>query len=115
MKPLMPADEKGATHIGDLQDEIARGRGDRLAYFAFDLLYLDGHDLRGCPNEERKGLLERVLQSGILCAHPRRRARHRQRGLAVRDGAQCWMRGDRLEAARQRLPGAHNTFIEFRP
>jgi bifunctional non-homologous end joining protein LigD len=40
-------DEKGATHIGDLQDDIAQGRSDRLAYFAFDLLHLDGRDLRG--------------------------------------------------------------------
>jgi bifunctional non-homologous end joining protein LigD len=42
-------DEKGATRIGDLQDDIAQGRSDRLAYFAFDLLYLDGHGLRGWP------------------------------------------------------------------
>jgi bifunctional non-homologous end joining protein LigD len=56
-------DEKGATHIGDLQDDIAQGRSDRLAYFAFDLLHLDGHDLRGCPIEERKVLLERVLKA----------------------------------------------------
>jgi bifunctional non-homologous end joining protein LigD len=56
-------DEKGATHIGDLQDDIAQGRSDRLAYFAFDLLHLDGHDLRGCPIEERKALLERVIKA----------------------------------------------------
>jgi bifunctional non-homologous end joining protein LigD len=56
-------DEKGATHISDLQDDIAQGRSDRLAYFAFDLLHLDGHDLRGCPIEERKGLLERVIKA----------------------------------------------------
>jgi bifunctional non-homologous end joining protein LigD len=56
-------DEKGATHIGDLQDEIEQGRSDRLAYFAFDLLHLDGHDLRGCPIEERKDLLERVIKA----------------------------------------------------
>jgi bifunctional non-homologous end joining protein LigD len=56
-------DEKGATHIGDLQDDIAQGRSDRLAYFAFDLLHLDGHDLRGCPVEERKDLLERVIKA----------------------------------------------------
>jgi bifunctional non-homologous end joining protein LigD len=56
-------DEKGTTHIGDLQDDIAQGRSDRLAYFAFDLLHLDGHDLRGCPIEERKAVLERVLKA----------------------------------------------------
>jgi bifunctional non-homologous end joining protein LigD len=56
-------DEKGATHISDLQDDIAQGRSDRLAYFAFDLLHLDGRDLRGCPIEERKDLLERVIKA----------------------------------------------------
>jgi bifunctional non-homologous end joining protein LigD len=56
-------DERGATHIGDLQDDIAQGRSDRLAYFAFDVLHLDGHDLRGCPIEERKALLERVIKA----------------------------------------------------
>jgi bifunctional non-homologous end joining protein LigD len=56
-------DEKGATHIGDLQDELSSGSGDRLAYFAFDLLHLDGRDLRACPIEERKGLLERMLKA----------------------------------------------------
>jgi bifunctional non-homologous end joining protein LigD len=56
-------DEKGATHIGDLQDDIAQGRSDRLAYFAFDLLHLDGRDLRGCPIEERKDLLESVIKA----------------------------------------------------
>ena len=34
---------------------------DRLIYFAFDLLYLDEHDLRRCPIEERKTLLQQVL------------------------------------------------------
>jgi bifunctional non-homologous end joining protein LigD len=52
-------DERGATHIGDLQEALARGAGDRLAYVAFDALYLD---LRACPIEERKALLERVLK-----------------------------------------------------
>jgi bifunctional non-homologous end joining protein LigD len=55
-------DERRATHIGDLQEAIARGGRDRLAYFAFDLLHLDGHDLRGCAIEERKALLERALK-----------------------------------------------------
>src|SRR5215467_14477865 len=47
-------DERGVTHIGDLQDAIAGRQADRLAYFAFDLLHVDGHDLRRCPIEERK-------------------------------------------------------------
>jgi bifunctional non-homologous end joining protein LigD len=34
-----------------------------LAYFAFDLLYLDGHDLRRCPLVERKAMLAELLHS----------------------------------------------------
>src|SRR5207245_6602784 len=54
-------DDRGVTQIGDLQDAIARRRPERLAYFAFDLLHLDGHDLRSCPIEDRKALLEDLL------------------------------------------------------
>jgi bifunctional non-homologous end joining protein LigD len=43
-------DDRGVTHISDLQDAIAERQPERLAYFAFDLLYLDGHDLeRAAP------------------------------------------------------------------
>ena len=33
----------------------------RLAYYAFDILFIDGHDVRRCPLHERKELLRRVL------------------------------------------------------
>jgi bifunctional non-homologous end joining protein LigD len=56
-------DRFGVTNIADVQEALARKEGHRFAYFAFDLLHLDGHDLRSCPIEERKGLLERVLKA----------------------------------------------------
>src|SRR5215471_14478489 len=56
------ADERGITHIDLLQDAFGRRGPDRLTYFAFDLLYLDGHDLRLCPIEERKVRLQHVLE-----------------------------------------------------
>jgi bifunctional non-homologous end joining protein LigD len=34
------------------------------SYFAFDLLYADGHDVRACPIEHRKALLKAVLNKG---------------------------------------------------
>jgi bifunctional non-homologous end joining protein LigD len=37
-----------------------------IVYYAFDLLYLDGYDLRKVTLEERKRLLKEVLQSGDL-------------------------------------------------
>jgi bifunctional non-homologous end joining protein LigD len=54
-------DDRGVTHIDLLQDAFGRHGANRLTYFAFDLLYLDEHDLRRCPIEERKALLQQVL------------------------------------------------------
>jgi bifunctional non-homologous end joining protein LigD len=54
----------GAGGIADfrmLQADLAAKRTDRLVYFIFDLLYLDGFDLRGCALEERKKLLRELL------------------------------------------------------
>jgi bifunctional non-homologous end joining protein LigD len=39
-------DERGASEFHRLQEDLAKRRSDRLTYFAFDLLYLDGFDLR---------------------------------------------------------------------
>ena len=54
-------DDRGVTHLDALSDAISEVRSDRLAYFAFDLLHLDGHDLRRCPIENRKMLLRDVI------------------------------------------------------
>ena len=42
-------------------DDLKRGRRDRYAYYAFDLLHLDGFDLRAAPLIERKRVLEAFL------------------------------------------------------
>jgi ATP-dependent DNA ligase len=36
-------------------------RGKAFAYFAFDLLHFDGHDLRACAIEDRKALLRDIV------------------------------------------------------
>jgi bifunctional non-homologous end joining protein LigD len=54
-------DERGVTHLDPLSDAISEGRPGRLAYFAFDLLHLDGHDLRRSAIEDRKTLLRDVI------------------------------------------------------
>jgi bifunctional non-homologous end joining protein LigD len=59
-------DNRGVTHISNLQDTIVQRRPEGLTYFAFDVLHLDGHDLRACPIEERKALL-RALLEGVRC------------------------------------------------
>jgi len=47
-------DDRGVTHLDALSEAIAERRPERLAYFAFDLLHADGHDLRRGPIEVRK-------------------------------------------------------------
>jgi bifunctional non-homologous end joining protein LigD len=54
-------DDLGITYIDALNDAIGRCQPDRLAYFVFDILYLDGHDLRRCAIEERKAALRHVM------------------------------------------------------
>ena len=54
-------DDRGVTHIDALSEAIAARRPEQFAYFAFDLLHLDGHDLRRCPVEDRKAILRDVI------------------------------------------------------
>ena len=55
------ADSRGIPDFGLLHADLAAGRRDRLLYYAFDLLYLDGVDLRAAPLAERKRLLAELL------------------------------------------------------
>ena len=54
-------DDRGVTHLDFLDDAISRREPHRLVYYAFDLLHIDGHDLRRCPIERRKEVLRQVL------------------------------------------------------
>jgi bifunctional non-homologous end joining protein LigD len=63
-------DERGRSNFEKLQERMhVRKPGERLIaqypviYFAFDLLYCDGYDLRGAALLERKQLLQRLLHS----------------------------------------------------
>jgi bifunctional non-homologous end joining protein LigD len=54
--------ENGTTSFADLQAAFQEGVKKPLSYFAFDLLHLNGHNLRGLPLIERKGLLATLLE-----------------------------------------------------
>lgn len=58
---LVVEDDAGVSSFTDLQADLKAGRTDRLVYYAFDLLYLDGADLRSLPLERRKEALELAL------------------------------------------------------
>ncbi len=54
-------DEKGASSFADLQAAFQDEANAHMTYFAFDLLHLNGHNLRHLPLLERKKLLAQVL------------------------------------------------------
>ncbi|MBP2550562.1 bifunctional non-homologous end joining protein LigD [Neorhizobium galegae] len=56
--------DNGASDFSALQQDLSEGRSDRFVYYAFDLLHLDGMDLRNSALVERKALLEKLLPSG---------------------------------------------------
>ena len=60
---LVVEDDKGISSFSLLQSDLKDGRGDRLVYYVFDLLYLDGRDLTGDPLVARKAELQRLLKT----------------------------------------------------
>ena len=56
--------DNGASDFSALQQDLSEGRSDRFVFYAFDLLHLDGSDLRGAALSERKALLEKLLPAG---------------------------------------------------
>ena len=58
---IVVVDENGVTHFEDLQRALSEHAGDRLTFFAFDLVHLDGYDLSGARLIDRKELLRKLL------------------------------------------------------
>ncbi len=54
---------EGVSDFQRLQNSLAEGRDNDCVLYVFDLLYLDGYDLRGSPLRIRKDLLRQVLAS----------------------------------------------------
>ncbi len=50
----------GTSHFHDLQAALSAGADGSLFFYAFDLLHLNGWDLRACALRDRKHLLEAV-------------------------------------------------------
>ena len=54
-------DEHGVSNFGELQAAFQDGKDRYITYFAFDILHLDGHNLRDLSLLDRKGVLEGIL------------------------------------------------------
>jgi bifunctional non-homologous end joining protein LigD len=66
---IVALDHHGAPDFSTLQAAISDAKTDHLAFFAFDLLFAEGKDLRALPLRERKAQLKELLE-GL----PRRKA-----------------------------------------
>lgn len=53
--------EDGTTNFADLQASFQEGAKNLLTYFCFDLLHMDGRNIRQLPLKERKEILGNVL------------------------------------------------------
>jgi bifunctional non-homologous end joining protein LigD len=56
-------DHNGAPDFSTLQAALSDGKTDNLIFFAFDLLFADGEDLRRLPLRERKEQLKQLLEA----------------------------------------------------
>jgi ATP-dependent DNA ligase len=56
---VVPA-TNGTTDFSVLQNEL-KGRSKKIVFVAFDLLYLNGYDLRKLPLVQRKALLNKTI------------------------------------------------------
>ena len=60
---IVALDRHGAPDFSTLQAAIADGKTGDLIFYAFDLLFADGEDLRGLPLGERKARLKKLLEA----------------------------------------------------
>jgi bifunctional non-homologous end joining protein LigD len=60
---IVVEDERGISNFAMLQAALKEGRRDAFVYCVFDLLHLDGRDLRDSPLRERKAELQDLLKS----------------------------------------------------
>jgi bifunctional non-homologous end joining protein LigD len=60
---IVVEDEHGHSNFSMLQTALKEGSRDRFIYYVFDLLHLDGRDLREMPAVERKAELKQLLES----------------------------------------------------
>ena len=94
---------EGLSDFGALQQELAAKRSDHLTFYAFDLLYVDGYDLRGLTTARSQGRVatrpNRRERTFPVCTAPSRRRPYHSRAR-LRDGN----RGYCFEAGKFALP-----------
>jgi bifunctional non-homologous end joining protein LigD len=62
---LVVTDEQGRSDFSQLKDALSKEQTNRLQYYLFDLLYLNGHSLVDLPLRERKDTLKELLAKNV--------------------------------------------------
>ena len=110
---VVPAAD-GTTDFSVLQNEL-KGKSTKIVMVAFDLLYLNGYDLRKLPLVERKAHLKKLIAEH---RHPVQRELRGRRPRDVQARLQGRARRRGLEGARQPLqlrPGQRLGEEDLRP
>src|SRR3954453_14411530 len=96
-------DGAGVSSFTGLQEALKSGRSDRMLFYAFDLLYLDGYDLTRVPLIDRKLLLAGALDD--VPAHGAvRYSEHLERGGAAMVRHACRLGLEGIVSKRKDLP-----------
>jgi bifunctional non-homologous end joining protein LigD len=60
---IVALDHNGAPNFSSLQAALSEGNSEGLIFYAFDLLFAEGKDLRGWPLSDRKARLKQLLEA----------------------------------------------------
>ena len=66
---MVVTDQDGKTDFQSLQSYMRNPKGKHLAYIVFDILALDGEDLRGRKLTDRKSILEELMRNAATNLH----------------------------------------------
>jgi len=59
---VVAVDDEGLSHFQTLQNVFQTGDTEKLLYYVFDLLYLNGYNVQNLPIEDRKSLIEQICR-----------------------------------------------------
>ena len=92
--------ENGVSSFAALQDALSRGDSKRFVYFVFDLLFLDGRDLRELPLLERKTELAQLIKRRGRKGGPIRYSWSATAPASIARPAKCISRGSSRSCGR---------------
>ena len=102
---IVVLDDKGISRFAALQDALSQGAGNKLVFYAFDLLHLDGWDLSRAPLVKRKAAAAAAAgRRRRALGDPAQRPCARRRPRALRPGDRDGARRHHLETRLGALP-----------